>query len=31
MGKCARGVALAEFGLDAFLSRWDRLLAEVTR
>ena len=31
MGKCARGVALAEFGLDAFLARWDRLLAEVTR
>ncbi len=31
MGRCARAVALAEFGLDAFLLRWDRLLAEVTR
>lgn len=31
MGSCARRVALAEFGLDAFLLRWDRLLAEVTR
>ena len=31
MGSCARRVALAEFGLDAFLLRWDRLLAEATR
>jgi glycosyltransferase involved in cell wall biosynthesis len=31
MGRCARAVALAEFGLDAFLGRWDRLLAEATR
>ena len=31
MGRCARAVALAEFGLDAFVARWDRLLAEVTR
>jgi hypothetical protein len=31
MGSCARATALAEFGLDAFLVRWDRLLAEVTR
>lgn len=29
MGKRAREVALADFGLDAFLYRWDRLLAEV--
>jgi len=30
MGKRAREVALADFGLDAFLHRWDRLLTEVT-
>lgn len=30
MGECARSVALRDFGLDAFLNRWERLLSEVT-
>lgn len=29
-GKAARGYALAHYGLDAFLRRWDSLLADVT-
>lgn len=31
MGKAARAAALERFGLDRFLSDWDRLLQEVTR
>jgi hypothetical protein len=31
MGKAAREAALARYGLDRFLTDWDRLLAEVAR
>jgi hypothetical protein len=30
MGEHARATALRDFGLDAFLNRWERLLSEVT-
>ncbi len=30
MGERARATALRDFGLDAFLNRWERLLSEVT-
>jgi hypothetical protein len=31
MGKLAREVALARYGLARFLADWDRLLAQVVR